>query len=231
MRALTASSVIALSLYGCGTSPTQDAHQDLVNRRPPSGVLLSHPYAHTFLIDSDARVASYAAADAVTKSDLSALDVDIQAEYKAVVNQCSTVLGNEATQNYASRNASLAIQIVGALAGSIVVPALAAGHAAAALIAGVGGVSGTANVLQNTVKSVGYDPESLYATREKLRQSVIDDTTKFLNGYPQLPQNAQAELAILDHMNATCAFVPISEPIAAPASPASAPAPASAPKQ
>ena len=227
MRHLAVASVSICISAGCTTetpSIASQARQALLQQSSASSLLRKYPEAQTYLstvqvsnalaFQRDIDSQGPKAATLMTQFD--SLDKDLQKQFRENVEYCGAILADEAGRVDKSRGASLAIQIIGALAGSIAVPALAAKHAAASVIALAGGVSGVSNTLQNSIKDVGSDPASLYNVREQLRQSVIKDVTDFQAGLQNYPQNAVAEAGILDHMKALCVFMPISAPISLP---------------
>lgn len=224
--------VAACALTGCATSKPSDAPQKaraaLLATPSATSLISQFKPVQTFLasVDRSATSATFdsqlqkaTSGDPQLAPDTDKLYQALQQSFLTAVSQCNTVLDAEAGDVNGGRNAALAIEIVGALAGAIAVPALAAGHAATALIAGVGGISGVANTLQNTVKTVGYDANSQYAAREKLRQAAIKDAEDYQTEMANYPRTAYQLAGTIDHLRAVCAFAPISAPATDPAVP------------
>lgn len=106
---------------------------------------------------------------------------------------------------------TVGIATVGIIAGSIVVPAMAAGSASAAWVAGVGGVAGAANAAQLTLNSQGMSATAsgqVYtALTEKIRAQL--DTLDTL-------QSGVDGTAFILRLRATCLFTPLPEVTDAP---------------
>lgn len=94
---------------------------------------------------------------------------------------------------------------VGILAGSIVVPALAAASAGAAIVAGFGGVAGAANAYQLTLNSQGESPTAAAAAYRTFTDEVQKRAGEQLKGI----KTGEAAAAHLLSLRAYCAFPPL----------------------
>jgi hypothetical protein len=90
--------------------------------------------------------------------------------------------------------------IIGAIAGSVIVPTLAAGNAAKTAIAGWGGLSGVTNVASHTMESEGLDAAYFLGTRDNVRKSLDDGIKKFVSSSSDYCQRRSA----VEEMAAAC---------------------------
>ncbi|WP_146166223.1 hypothetical protein [Trinickia symbiotica] len=228
MNRIFLATTIIVACSGCASLDRQlssaRARLELLSASSASSLLKQHPTVEAYVRSHESEpLSTYQSqlSDAETSNPALKVDVDqlqaaLEKKLHKTVNYCNGILVGDEKKVDTGRNWALAIEVVGALAGAVAVPALAAKHAAASLIALSGGVAGTANTLQNSVKAVGYDAESQYAAREELRKILVADAHDFQTGLANFPQNAVSEAGILDHMWAECAFAPISAPTASP---------------
>lgn len=93
-----------------------------------------------------------------------------------------------------ARNMQLGIATVGIIAGSIIVPALAAKTTAArSTIAAWGGVSGAANAGQAALTSSGYSPQQAVAAQ----RAYVDAVASVLSEIPNVKSGAEAASFLL----------------------------------
>jgi len=110
-----------------------------------------------------------------------------------------------------NRNLAIGIASVGIIAGSIVVPALAAGSASAAWVAGVGGVSGAANAAQLTLASQGMSATASGKAHAELTKKIDEQ----LATLPELKDGPQGT-AFIVRLRAICMFTPLPDAIDVP---------------
>jgi hypothetical protein len=149
----------------------------------------------------------------ITSADLIALRKSLDDDFASVRGICAPILYGYKED---TRNASMfafGLQVLGTLAGAVVVPSLAAMAAAPkSVIAAWGGVAGVTNTLQHTAKDVALGPASQYTARESLRSSLLSLTKQFTDKFASFPNDVMVQIGILNQMKAECDFPPIPIP-------------------
>jgi len=108
-------------------------------------------------------------------------DERLRADYLATLNACRFILTGYETDSIRAKRERRWLMIAGAIAGSIIVPTLAAGGAAKSIIAGFGGLSGVTNVASHTMTSEGLDATFFLKTRENVRMNLDSGIKKFIS--------------------------------------------------
>jgi hypothetical protein len=140
----------------------------------------------------------------------SALRAQLQLAYaEIVVHDCGTLLKTEsATTNY-SRWSVLGVALLGTVAGSVVVPALAAKAVVAkSTVAAWGGVSGASNALQSTVGQVGLSPEAQSQVRAGVVAALGPYAKTYADGWKTFPTDVNSQISALKNMRITCDIPP-----------------------
>jgi hypothetical protein len=161
--------------------------------------------------------------DILTKSQRSLTDERKRAEqiemisevnryFGNVMGECKVALSTYERRGEGLRYASLAISILGAIAGSIVVPALTAGGAAAnaEAIAAFGGFSGVANTAQNTMTGLGLTAGEAFKVREEIRKQIDAAVEKYYQASDG--GSIEARMLALDKLRVACVSYAISNP-------------------
>lgn len=176
---------IVLCLSGCAT------HQSASDRH--LGVL-----ARGGLVASDKitprRIGESTAASCTSTAEQ---DERLRVDYLKTLEACRFVLTGYETESMVAKRERRWLMIVGAVAGSIIVPSLAAAGAAKSAIAGWGGLSGVTNVASHTMESEGLDANFFLGTRENVRRSLEAGIKKFISDESDYcaRRNAVAEMA------------------------------------
>lgn len=115
------------------------------------------------------------------KDDISAsTKAAIDADWADALSACDSYMAGARDAFYGSGNRELTIASVGIIAGSIVVPALAAKTAAAkSTVAAWGGVSGASNAAQYTMQQKGFSASRVAASYNATREEIKAATIKF----------------------------------------------------
>lgn len=108
-------------------------------------------------------------------------DTRLRQDYLQTLEACRYVLSGYETDSLEAKREKRILMIVGALAGSVIVPTLAAGNAAKSAIAGWGGLSGAMNVASHSMESEGLDAAYFLSTRENVRSALDQAIKKFVN--------------------------------------------------
>ena len=124
-------------------------------------------------------------------------DDRLRADYLKTLDACRFVMTGYETESIEAKRQRRWLMIVGAVAGSIVVPSLAAGGAATSGIAGWGGLSGVTNVASHIMETEGLDANFFLGTRENVRKSLDAGIKKFIGDESDYctRRNAVAEMA------------------------------------
>ncbi len=144
----------------------------------------------------------------------------LEADFQRALEQCDTQMSAMREAFYGSGKTELTIASIGIVAGSVIVPALAAKTAAArSAIAGWGGVSGAANAAQYTLQQKGVSASRLGAVYEAIRREIQDATV----AYAAATRNSQRIVAVT-RLSVACRYpqLPVVE-APTPAAAASAP--------
>jgi len=105
----------------------------------------------------------------------------LSSDFGKALGYCRKVLNYYECKANTTNYALLWTSIVGAVAGGVIVPALAASKSvSASAIAAFGGLSGTANALQASLESNGNNPVTAIATRAKITESISKYTEPFM---------------------------------------------------
>ncbi|MBA4177381.1 MAG: hypothetical protein C0505_12615 [Leptothrix sp. (in: Bacteria)] len=155
--------------------------------------------------------ASFNALDASERaSDTSGMaKAALEADFQQALVQCDAQMSAMREAFYGSGKTELTIASVGIVAGSIIVPALAAKTAAArSAIAGWGGVSGAANAAQYTLQQKGVSAARLGAVYESIRKEIQDST----HDYAAATKNSQRIVAV-NRLSVACRYpqLPVAE--------------------
>lgn len=158
--------------------------------------------------------------DEDSKDTKAAIDKD----WDAAMALCDTYMSSVRDQYYGSGRSELTIASIGIIAGSIIVPALAAKTAAAkSMVAAWGGVSGAANAAQFTFQQKGMSASRLGSSYSEARREIMAATSK----YSVARKNSQRLVALYDlHIACRYPALPLVDTpagISAPAVPASNP--------
>lgn len=176
---------LVLGLSGCAT------HQSTSDRH--LGVL-----ARGGLVTSDKIVPRTVGESTATScSSTSEQDERLRVDYLKTLDACRFVLTGYETESIKAKRERRWLMVVGAVAGSVVVPSLAAGGAAKSTIAAWGGLSGVTNVASHTMDSEGLDANFFLGTRENVRKSLDAGIKKFISDESDYctRRNAVAEMA------------------------------------
>ena len=93
--------------------------------------------------------------------------------FDKVVAQCKSTLSVHEAQVSKSNKLGLSVAILGLISGSVIGPSLVAkGTASKSAIAAWSGIAGSTNVLQDSVKRYGYDPEIYQAKSTAIRLAI-----------------------------------------------------------
>lgn len=122
----------------------------------------------------------------------------------AELDRCKSEADKYRSAYEKNRNLAIGIASVGIIAGSIVVPALAAGSASAAWVAGVGGVAGAANAAQLTLASQGMSAAASSNAHAELTKKINEQ----LGTLPDLKDGPQGT-ALIVRLRAICMFAPL----------------------
>ena len=148
----------------------------------------------------------------------------IDEAYAQVVGECRAVMGNFENRARDMRWIALSVALLGATAGSIVVPALTAKAVVAkSTVAAWGGFSGGANMAQMVLKDEGLDAGSIVAEREKMRADVMTGLEAYYKAASAPNPSPEEKRVALQRIMAACTFYWISS-ATSPAVPAAAPA-------
>lgn len=104
---------------------------------------------------------------------------NLASDYSSTLAACSIKLNKYESQADTSRKLSVGLALFGALAGSVVVPALSAGNAAKSTIAAWGGVAGATNLAQRSLNDQGLDAATYIARREMIRSDLLPALKKY----------------------------------------------------
>ncbi|MBS0436321.1 MAG: hypothetical protein JSR75_15760 [Proteobacteria bacterium] len=187
-------------------------------------VLAAAALAVTGCATTRSPTASFAALSESDKiSESSRTLAAIQDDWDKAMAQCDSQMQTSRERFYGSGKTELSIAAIGIVAGSVVVPALAAKAAAAkSAVAGWGGVAGAANAAQYTLQQKGVSASRFAASYEATRAEIKAATAR----YTGASTNSE-RLAALYDLFVACRYpaLPGAEaPSAAP--PPSAPTPA-----
>ncbi|WP_147282837.1 hypothetical protein [Pseudorhodoferax soli] len=171
MRSITCALLVTLALSGCST--------------------MKAPTANYSALEADKK-----ASEASTTAK-EALDEDFQ----SALALCDSNMTGLRDSFFGSGRAQITIATVGIIAGSIVVPALAAGAAAKSAIAAWGGVSGAANAAQYTLQQNGVSGSQLGIVYESTRAEIKEATT----AYSAAKNNSQRIVAV-NELSIACRF-------------------------
>lgn len=145
--------------------------------------------------------------------------------YDKAIEYCRDVMAKKREDLAGKRSVSVGIASVGIIAGSVIVPGLAAQAAAAkSAIAAWGGVSGAANAGQYMLDSNGLSPYQAV----KVYEQMVIDIKKAINDYQVAQNDFTKKSAAVSALIASCTFEPVEAarepenpvPQAAPAAPA-----------
>lgn len=126
--------------------------------------------------------------------------------YDGAIRYCRDIMEKKRKHLSGERNISVAIASVGILAGSIVVPGLAAQAAAAkSAIAAWGGVSGAANAGQYMLDSNGLSPYQAVVVYNQMKTDIRAAMAEF----NAAGNDTQKRAAAVDSLIAACAFEPV----------------------
>ncbi|WP_294000178.1 hypothetical protein [Sphaerotilus sp.] len=155
--------------------------------------------------------------DEISKDVKTAIDKD----WGAAMALCDTYMSAVRDQYYGSGRSEITIASIGIIAGSVVVPALAAKAATAkSVIAAWGGVSGAANAAQFTFQQKGLSASRLGSSYSEVRNEI----KLAVSHYSSATKNSQ-RLAALYDLHVACRYpvLPATDSIVAPNGPASSP--------
>lgn len=155
---------------------------------------------------SEFQISSLRSGDSsVEKENLRNRFDEIQARYDDTFNSCTKII-KEARQEFTGqRSVSIGIATIGIVAGSIIVPALAAkASASKAAIAGWGGVSGAANAGQYMLDSNGFSPFQAADVYEQMRLEVKKAMDSYSSGL-----TPDAKEAAVNSLFIACQFKPL----------------------
>lgn len=155
---------------------------------------------------SESRLSSLSSGES---SDVKKVDVkrveEIEKRYNDTFNFCTTVIKESRKEFSGQRSVSIGVATIGIVAGSIIVPALAAkASASKAAIAGWGGVSGAANAGQYMLDSNGFSPFQAADVYEKMRSEVKNA----MDAYSKAKSEIEMESAV-NALFIACQFKPL----------------------
>lgn len=117
---------------------------------------------------------------------------------------CQVVIRGLEDQSTQVKRWGVAIQLIGAVAGAVVAPALAAAHYAASTVAVWAGISGVANTAVSTVRQEALDAASIISQRAQITASMTTALTKFYAARAQDPMDKSVAVAAIDELRVSC---------------------------
>ncbi len=148
--------------------------------------------------------ASFSALSAAEKAEEGAASAKtaLEEDFQRALEVCDAQMLGLRESFYGSGKAQISIATVGIIAGSIIVPALAAKAAVAkSAIAGWGGVAGAANAAQYTLQQNGVSGSQIGLVYEATRASI----TSASEAYSKATRNADRIVAI-NKLSIACRF-------------------------
>lgn len=133
------------------------------------------------------------------------LNAAAQDDYDQAIADCAKVMDGMRLNVTGQRGVSVGIATVGIIAGSIVVPTLAAKAAASkSAIAGWGGVSGAANAGQYMLDSNGLSPYQASAIYDEMRKEIKNGMDEYVKA-----ETPEKRAAAINSLTVTCKFQPL----------------------
>lgn len=117
---------------------------------------------------------------------------------------CQIVLRGLEDQSTEVKRYGVAIQLIGAVAGAIVAPALAAAHYAASTVAVWAGISGVANTAVSTVRQEALDAASIISQRAMIQASMGTALTRYYKARASDPMDKSEAVSALDELRVSC---------------------------
>jgi hypothetical protein len=137
---------------------------------------------------------------------------ELDKDYQAALESCDTEMQTLQKNFSGSGRTELALAAVGIIAGSIVVPVLAAKAAVAkSAIAGWGGLSGATNAAQYTLQQKGASAAAGAAVYETLRKKIEAESLAYNNA-----QTDADRVKAINALSIACRYPPL--PVVQPAS-------------
>lgn len=134
-------------------------------------------------------------------------NADIDSEYKRVLSICESTMAGLSGDVTASSQLQIALAAVGIIAGSIIVPALAAqATAAKSVVAAWGGVAGATNAAQLAFNQKGASTVARAETYKALRKEIADYTGRYTAATTD-----DGRLAAINTLAVACTFAPLPE--------------------
>ena len=149
-------------------------------------------------------VASFAALSAAEKTEEASVSAKaaLEDDFQRALELCDAKMLGLRDSFYGSGKTQISIATLGIIAGSIVVPALAAKAAAAkSAIAGWGGVAGAANAAQYTLQQNGVSGSQIGLVYEATRSTIASAS----EAYSKASRNADRIVAI-NKLSIACRF-------------------------
>lgn len=172
--------------YGCATPTASNRHYAVL--------------AKGGLSSSDRIVRRMGESSGPSCSSTPEQDQRLRKDYLETLDACRYVLSGYEADSIEAKKQKRWLMIVGAVAGSVIVPTLAAKAAAKSAIAGWGGLSGVTNVASHTMESEGLDAAYYLGTRENVRKSLDEGIKKFVSQNSDYCQRRSA----VEEMAAAC---------------------------
>lgn len=148
-----------------------------------------------------------------TKATSEEMFRSIESDYTDALRFCNTVMDSMWDSFHKQRNLSVGLALGGAIAGSIIVPALAASESfSKAAIAGWGGVSGAANAGQYVLNNNGASPYQTAQVYTTMREEIRGHMRRYAKA------NLEDRPAVVSDLAAVCMFKPMPN-VAAPTKP------------
>lgn len=197
---------VLLLLTGCATqsSPFEDlsrVNASRVQASPPSGATKN----------------STGGVEGVTPGASQQIEAELRQQWDAAMKQCAGYLSQTREAFYGTGKRELSIATLGIVAGSLVVPALAAKAAAKSTVAAWGGVSGTVNAYQLTSQQKGTSAFRIAQGYEATRKEVLDASEAYIGASDTAGRTkALAKLIIACQMPALPTLGPAADPPAPP---------------
>jgi hypothetical protein len=131
------------------------------------------------------------------------VSASIDSDFTQVLAACQPVFSGYESQAQNLKWVSFSIAMVGTIAGSVVVPALAAATTINKVaVAAVGGLSGAANSAQNVLNSEGLTPSDELTVRNNIQQQFSAALTAYYKDRPL--NNYDQEITDLEQARAAC---------------------------
>ncbi|HNC52638.1 MAG TPA: hypothetical protein PLO14_10430 [Accumulibacter sp.] len=174
-------SVTGLALIGGCAAPAPSREARVKDYATLLGASMSHSkevLANTSAMGK-ARITN-AEAKNLSASTKSGLAEAQKLDFAEMLATCNTVLTRFEVRADKERRAEFWTAVAGTIAGSVVVPVLAAANAAKSAIAGWGGFAGATNSAQQMLRNTGLDAASTIAARHKVIENMTMATEEYI---------------------------------------------------